>query len=485
MQNENVDVIDKLNQIVKKSIKLENYEKALAALYVMCGIQYDYNQKYCDDDIENTIQKIGSILINKSILVDKESNFDCKSNIVFYDGFGKDTRGLATIFLKAIKSNGYHITYIADARLEKNQPVLHSIFKKDEITWQYIDMSHGYVKFAKELSQAIESSKAMFAFYYTTPDDVVADMVFGLLKGKLKRFQIDLTDHAFWIGKNAFDICIELRNVGSMIAKNYRGIEKEKLVTLPYYADINKQYSFCGWPFEISGKRVVFSGGALYKTLGDDNNTFYKIVQHILIYHSDIIFVYAGEGDDSELKILSNQFKNRVFHIEERKDLYQVMKHSILFLNTYPMFGGLMMHYAAEAGRLPITLKHNHDADGLLFNQENIGIEYENYDELIADVDKILNDDEYRRFKEDKLQNCVINEEQFSTNFGQILNGGMTQYKTDLNNIDTSEFRSEYRKRFNINESLEKYLVRKRNIVLFSEFPVFFIIHAVTKILKR
>ena len=113
------------------------------------------------------------------------------------------------------------------------------------------------------------------------------------------------------------------------------------------------------------------------------------------------------------MNILKQKYNDRVFHVEERKDLYQVLKHCVLYLNTYPMFGGLMMNYAATAGKIPITLKHNHDADGLLFNQSKLKIEYEDMDTLLQDVDKLLENPEYLKEREALLNGSVITEEKF------------------------------------------------------------------------
>ena len=48
------------------------------------------------------------------------------------------------------------------------------------------------------------------------------------------------------------------------------------------------------------------------------------------------------------------------------------------------------MKFSALAGKLPITLKHGSDSDGLLLNQEKTQIEYDTYDELINDVDLLI-----------------------------------------------------------------------------------------------
>lgn len=92
-------------------------------------------------------------------------------------------------------------------------------------------------------------------------------------------------------------------------------------------------------PFDVTKARYIFSGGALYKTLGEEQNTYYKIVDHILQYNKDIKFLYAGFGDDSEMVKILEKYPDRAYLVGERKDYYYLIENCTLYLNTYPMFG--------------------------------------------------------------------------------------------------------------------------------------------------
>lgn len=199
------------------------------------------------------------------------------------------------------------------------------------------------------------------------------------------------------------------------------------------------------------------------------------MVESILTKHEDIIFLYAGYGDNTQLKLLQDKFKSRVYHIEERKDLYQVMQNCVFYLNTYPMFGGLMMHYAVSAGKIPITLKHNHDADGLLFNQSNIGIEYDTMEELLIDVDKLLTDPAYLSMREARLADCAISENKFKEELKKLIETESTSYDISMEYIDTSKFREEYDERFDYKEKIRSSIANRINLSLATEFPKLFI----------
>lgn len=480
-------MVDKLKKIAKQAIECQYYEKALAAISASADILYGHNQIYTDEELEQDLLQIAEKMFPNESISGSKTNYTItnRQNVLFYDGFGLDTRGLALIFLKALVENGYHVIYVTKEQARGNQPEIEKAVNGYDMQWIYIPMEQSYITWISGLVNAFETYQPNVAFFYTTPFDAAATLVFDHYKGKVIRYQIDLTDHAFWLGKYAFDYCVELRDVGSKISFNYRGVPKHQLVMIPYYATIDYEAPFEGFPFSIEGYRVIFSGGALYKTLGDKKNRYYKIVDSILSSHNDIIFLYAGYGDDSQLVVLQNKYPQRVYHIAERKDLYQVMQHCVLYINTYPMFGGLMMHYAVAAGKIPITLKHNHDADGLLFNQSNIGVEYDTMEELLSDVDKLLSEPIYLAKREDLLADSIISEEKFREELKKLVDIGKTEYDISIEYIDTTEFRKEFDERFNYKKNVKNAIVNRRNFPLALEFPMLFLETCLYKIKNK
>ena len=122
-------------------------------------------------------------------------------------------------------------------------------------------------------------------------------------------------------------------------------------------------------------------------------------------------FLYAGNGDDSELKKLVKSFPDRVHHMQERQDLYQVMENISVYLNTYPMIGGLMMQYAAKAGIVPVTYRPQRadmDAEGILLNQDSV--EYESIEKVILEIDNLLSDREYHEKRAKLPEQDKVNE---------------------------------------------------------------------------
>ena len=82
-------------------------------------------------------------------------------------------------------------------------------------------------------------------------------------------------DHAFWLGRNAFDYCLEFRDFGANLSRQYRHIPIQKLLKQPYYPLADPTIPYGGLPFErADGDFVIFSGGTLYKTLDREYGEF-------------------------------------------------------------------------------------------------------------------------------------------------------------------------------------------------------------------
>ena len=466
----------KLQKLARKCIVKNDYEKAMAAISVSGYIQYMFNQTYTDVELEKMILQLA-----KRNKVKYETDIKMmpieKKNVLFYDGFGLDTRGVALMYLNALKKNGYHIIYVTNLEAEGKQPEIQKIMRGAVITWKYISMRNSYLSWFEELTKIIIASKAKALFFYTKPNDVSGALSLSLFQGKCDRYLIDLTDHAFWIGTQSNDYFLGSREMSASNQFFRRYIPKSRMIKLGVNLIVEEGNDHKGLPFDILSEKYIFSGGSLYKTLGDPENTYYRILDYILSKHSEIKFLYAGEGDASQLELIIKKYPGQAFLIKERKDFYYLIKHCVLYLNTYPMFGGMMMKYAAYAGKIPITLRHNRDSDGLLLNQKQAQIEYDTYEELIADIDKLLLDQNYLKQREELLKGTVITEQRFVNNLQSLIETHSTDYCHQVVEIDTSAFQKEFYDRFELSK-VKQDCVNYINRSLYNSMPWMYIIAA-------
>lgn len=471
----------KLKRIIKRSVEQKKNEKAIAGLFSLSSMLYLWNQKYKDNDIEQSIILLTEEF-RKKVSLKKKIKDNSELCVMFYDSFGDDLRGLAAIYLKALAKLNCRLVYVTCRSAIGKQPIITGILNDAGASIEYIDTKSRYDKAIREIYDIYSEYQPDVAFEYITPWDIAGIIAFGMFENTC-RFIINLTDHAFWSGLNSFDYCIEFRDYGANISEKYRAIPKDKIIKLPYYPYINDDVEFKGFPFDAAGKKVIFSGGSLYKTLGK-NNLYYSMVADILDLNKDIVFLYAGAGDDTELKKLMRIYPDRVFHIGERNDLIRIMENSYLYLSTYPMTGGLMSQYAAVCGCFPVTLKHNDDANGILLNEDELGAFFDTKEELIAEVKSLIENPEYKRSKEILLQNSVISEDEFTDELKRIIIHKSSNYKIMNQELNLHDFQETYVQRFN-KECIATSIASKRNLILLSEFPQIFFYQTIRMIITK
>ena len=432
--------------IVTNALNEKNYETAMTAIAACSNMLYFWNQTFTDDFLEEAIAQIAEETMPDEI---KELNAKDTGSVLFYDNFGLDTRGLALIYVKALAASGRKLVYLTSEQGNGKQPEIDKVLDTcPNAEKLYFSGANGSLEKLRLLQQILASKRPNHAFLYTTPDDAAGVAVFMQMSGKVIRYQINLTDHAFWLGRNAFDKCVEFRNFGASISLLHRKIPRDKLVVLPYYPLIDEDATFQGFPFDAEGKKVIFSGGSIYKTM-DKDLTYYHMVADILTDNDDTVFLYAGFGDYTHLKRLQQDFPERVYIIAERTDLYQILKHSTLYLNTYPLGGGLMTQYAAVSGTIPVTLSDDSGfLDDFLMEQDKRQIIYDSVDELKKDVKKLLSDAEYRKSREKLLENSVISEQRFRDELETLISNGNTSISISIYEKELRQFREYYKQNF-------------------------------------
>lgn len=439
-RNRVIKLVVDFNEKIGRTIENKHYNDALELIYSCAMLLYNTNVYYVNDALEENVQAIANGLFSTEI-----KRVECdgleQDTILFYDGVGLDIRGLARIYLEALVRD-YNVCYVTYADREGEIPGILQTVRENGGTVFFINRARP-VSMIRQLNAVLQKCRAEKFFFYAFPYDVVAPVLMQAYEGILTRYQINLTDHAYWLGARAIDRCIEFRDYGASISSEYRGIPREKIVKLPFYPKVTPQ-EFQGFPFPVAdGQKVVFSGGSLYKTFGEGNK-YYQIVDYILDKHSDVIFWYAGGGDDSELKKCMARHPGRVFHTPERPDLFQILQHVSFYLSTYPICGGLMYQYAAAAGTLPLTLRANEDNDGFLLNQEQMHVIFDTVEELKQEIDRVLTDESYRQSRSAQMQGAVISPEQFSVGLRQILTFDTSPQEICYRHIDTEAFRANY-----------------------------------------
>ena len=449
---------NKLKKSARNALEKNDLKFAALCMQKAATLMYNSNPIYADVELEEDLH-----ILEKKIFTDK-INFIKKSDkkrIVFYDYFVLDNRGLTEQYLNSFFESEYEVLFIGCYKGEKSTEIYRKLKKYNFRTEIIIEKN--IIKKTKRIEKTIEEFKPEIILAHTAPFDVAGLVAIVHFQGKCKRYLSNITDHAFWLGTTIFDFFIEFRNYGYNISKKYRGISENKLLLLPYYPIINREINFDGFNFDTTGKKLIFSGGSIYKIQGSP--VFLEIVKYILENHSDTIFLFLGNGDFSYLEnfVKENSFQGRFFYSKERKDIYEVFKHCTLYLNTYPMLGGLMTQYACIAGKLPVTLNtnglhHCNNVDELLLGKTDISIQYKSKEDCERIIDYYLNNPNELESISRKIKSEIISADEFRKYlFGFFEGKNDSPIEKKYYDIDVKEWADGYLKRFNENKCISYY----------------------------
>jgi hypothetical protein len=314
-------------------------ERSAKYVNLTAQIGYNYNFQYCDDDLEGLVSKISLKITPNSIRFQA-----LKDKICFYDSFGNN-RVLTQQYLRAIFSLNLELLYIYSSKtLDKGIEDEILNYKRSTIIRLDKKSLNKNVIFA--LNEIVKF-KPLTIFEQFLPWDVLGICICEPIK-HTRRYLINLTDHAYWLGKNCADYIFEFRSYGVFLSHFYRNIPFEKLIFQPYYP-VKSNSDFLGFPTEVTNdKLILFSGSDFYKIYGKDG-LFFNMVRRILLENENVVFLLAGNGDVKPIKsfIKKNNFQKRFILLGYRSDINEVIKRIDIFINTYPVMGGLMSQYAA------------------------------------------------------------------------------------------------------------------------------------------
>jgi len=416
------DLIALGKQKIKESVLHKEWGQVATFIAILANWMYLQNAVRTDDFLERHIE----LLTRKVHLATAVPEKPNPGVVLFYDFFGDDLRGLVLIFLRALARLGYQIVYCV-GRNHRALPHIEAVLA--DSGGKMVELSPFSTQTClvrdRELYAAMAAYAPEIAMMYTGPHDVGGVLAFERMAGHTRRYQLDLTDHAFWLGRNAFDVCMEFRDFGAKIARTERKIPAGKLIKQRFYPVIDKTMRFDGLPFERQpGDVVLFSGGSVYKTM-DRARTYYRIVDAILAQHPQVKFLYAGGGSMVALGQLQHRYPGRVFLMAERQDFYQLLCHCDLYFSTYPFVGSLTAQYAAMAGLVPITYHPGMDPlRDLIIDADALGCVHHTIPSLLAFVTKLIEHPEERARLGQRARASVVTEAQFTENLGRILQRG-------------------------------------------------------------
>jgi glycosyltransferase involved in cell wall biosynthesis len=268
-------------------------------------------------------------------------------------------------------------------------------------------------------------------FMHIHPSAVESVTAFYALPKEITKYQINLTDHTYWVGAGCLNYSFEFREYGASLSVGRRGVPRDRVLLMPYYP-MMKATEFAGFPKEAEVKVKIFSGASFYKIM-DENDTFFKLNKAILDANPNAVTLFAGGGDMAMLKGLIEKYgiQGRFIPIGQRNDIFECYKHSDIYLSSYPLGGGLMAQFAAHAG-LPMLALANPASSGkieeMVCQKHEEVITFDTMDALVKEASHLIKDEAYRKSRGQAMRECVIGVEEFNRNFQESVMTEKTQY---------------------------------------------------------
>lgn len=326
---------------IKKGFRSVNREIKWLSLLAEC--HYKDGGIFYDDLIEREISNLASKILPRMYNVKAIS----ESKVAFCDSFGLDNRGLTQQYISALIDSELDILYLTQNKKIEKTEIYRELLKYGRSKIVIIQNNN-----EEKAIEAIFKEIAVFGpskvFFHLTPWAIDFATVSKMLPSNIEKYCINITDHAYWCGSTTFNYVLEFRDFGGTISYKYRNLKQDQLLLLPYYPYIGEK-TFQGWPSVLdNAKVVIFWGGGLSKI----NAKFLNLIKCILDDNPECVCCSAGTGTPLDIERLSdfinnNNLNSKWFHLGFRQDVNQIMKRCDIYINTYPIGGGLMAQYAA------------------------------------------------------------------------------------------------------------------------------------------
>lgn len=443
------DVVAIFDELKNKAIEYAQrgkFEHAIKYIRTAAHWAYSLNFKYYDNELEVLIKDIAKKTLSPISL--RRETADLK-RIVLITTIGLDNHGLTQQYLRAFMSLHAEILYVSvEGNIQKSKDIIFEL--NSYVNAQIIFANEKYNKHnnidkSQYIVDAINDFCPDVIFLHLMPWDVISLLVTESIHGILK-YNINLTDHAFWLGASFIDYNLEFRPFGMTISLEQRNLSENQLLYLPYYPIFPKiQEDFQGFPELPPDSIRIFTGGAFYKMFGD-NGRFFNLMDAILSLSERVVILIAGAGDTKLLfgKIKNLKNHNRVYYIGNRKDINEVFKHVDIYLDTYPLCGGLMEQYAFINAK-PVIIYNKLSALGSLDSLGKQAIKYfTNIKDCLSYANQLIIDENYRKEEGRKNLQVVTNEYVFNSRFKRLLLTNSNMLLWSMVNVDYIKWKDLY-----------------------------------------
>ena len=419
-----LQLIDTFKQKARKSIERRKYNDAITYVKAAAWVKYEFYIGFVDDELEFFLRQISHYIPHRKL------NYNKQGGIVLIDAFSKDTQGLSAQYIDAVISTGKRLLYIYENNFTDSSSLYKTLKSYSPAVLAKVPNNHNEFEKAIWIYNQIMDFGATNILMHLSPDSASECTALYALPPNINRYQIDLTDHAFWIGIGCSDYTIEFQQIGCSLSQKERGFQSKQILLLPFYPIINN-IPFEGFPLLKDKAVIIFSGGTYYKVI-DTEDTFFKLSQKILDSNHNAVILFATKDPQGVVRRKVDQYNltGRFIVLPFRKDIAAIFQHIDIYLETYPVGGGLMCQYAANFS-IPILNYKNESSEDSVGQKHKVSFTSKTEDSFIKESIRLCNDPIYRKEKGLVLKNAVISPEEFNLGFKEIIEKKITPFKSN------------------------------------------------------
>ena len=217
----------KIKQLARTAISERDYNRAAGELALSARIAYLFNWIYSDPETDDMIRRIGRALFDEKSPEPRQT-----ARYAMYNSFGRENRGLTQQYIRALRALQVEFLYIFEDRSKAMAGVESDLAAcGDRVEIFEITPSLPPTKQAEQLHRKLREYAPQVLLVQIAPWSVMPLIAFSALP-EIAKYNINLTDHAFWLGSGIFDRNIEFRDFGWTISLEKRRFAMSQLFML-------------------------------------------------------------------------------------------------------------------------------------------------------------------------------------------------------------------------------------------------------------
>ena len=215
----------KIKQLARTAISERDYNRAAGELALSARIAYLFNWIYSDPETDDMIRRIGRALFDEKSPEPRQT-----ARYAMYNSFGRENRGLTQQYIRALRALQVEFLYIFEDRSKAMAGVESDLAAcGDRVEIFEITPSLPPTKQAEQLHRKLREYAPQVLLVQIAPWSVMPLIAFSALP-EIAKYNINLTDHAFWLGSGIFDRNIEFRDFGWTISLEKRRFAMSQLI---------------------------------------------------------------------------------------------------------------------------------------------------------------------------------------------------------------------------------------------------------------